>query len=381
MPDTVSKSTRQQSPEAGVRWFSWYPEKEMIDHPAVDLVLFAVSVVAFLAIGLPLITRQVFIPAVVEFDRIADHELSPEQSFHFARLDVEMLELGYRPAGTRRPTNMQGDALVRLYFSAVDPAVISANLITAKVPVGNEQSADYLEIVTQFRDGTTLSTRNAEISDVLDRLPDHILVERRGLPDAARLKKEHDARAAELLAHDPIHRRPEEFETAFNEHHRRWCDHLLERGLVRRSPENPEILRPTVKTGLRGILNFINPLADNFTPVRFLTGAVFGLIAPACGILWIRGPGALVVARAAAALGLAGDTGSVIALAIVVGISGAVVGLVFVEKSFIWSFVFTYVLLRLIAPTGFLATVALCVWAGALADRAGRWRQRRRRLV
>ena len=62
-------------------------------------------------------------------------------------------------------------------------------------------------------------------------------------------------------------------------------------------------------------------------------------------------------------------------------IVGAVVGLLFVTKAFIWCFLLTYVLLRLVGPTGLGATFGLSLWTGLVADWAGRRKQRRQKLV
>lgn len=350
------------------------------DIPA-DLVVFALSMVGFLAIGLPLIMHRVSVPARFEFEPIADRDLSAAQSSYFARLDAELRELDYLPGGNWKPVNMQGQALLRLFFSPIDPAVVIMNLLTSDPSLGNEQSVNFLEIVTRYRDGTILSTRNADVSDVLDQLPDHILIERRGIRDPARLKKVHDAKSAELLQCDPIHGRPEDFERVFNEHHERWCAHQLERGLLRPSPRDPEVLKPTVKTGLRGIFNFLNPLADNFTPLRFLLVALLGMVIPGAAIFWLGGPDGEQVARMAAAIGLEPGLVFSLCLTVVFAVSGAIVGLVFVGKSFVWSFLFTYVLLRLIADIDFLTTFLLCMWAGIVADLVARWRLAKNKLT
>jgi len=88
------------------------------------------------------------------------------------------------------------------------------------------------------------------------------VIECRGLRNPARLKMVHDKKAAELLPRDPIHCRIEDFERVFDDHHERWCAHQIERRLLRPSPDDPEVLKPTITTGLRGIFNFLNPLAD-----------------------------------------------------------------------------------------------------------------------
>lgn len=350
------------------------------DVPA-DLIVFALTVVGFFVIGLPLIMRRVSLPARIEFERLTEGELSPGQSSYFAGLDAQLRDLNYLPGGNWKPVNMQGQALVRLYTSPVDPAIVMMNLMTSDPSLGTEQAMNYLEIVTRYRDGTILSTRNAEISDVLDQLTGHILIERRGLRDPARLKKVHDEESADLLPRDPIHNRPDDFERVFNDHHERWCAHQLDRGLLRPSPHDPETLKPTVKTALRGIFNFINPLADNFTPLRFLLVALLGTIVPGAAILWLGGPGDRFVERIATATGMGPELVFGLCLAVVFTLSSAVVGFVFVGKSFIWSFLFSYLLLRLVSDVGGWTTLILCMWSGVVADLVARWRFARTKLT
>lgn len=347
----------------------------------VDLILFGLSIVVFLVIGLPLIMRRVSLPIRVEFEPVTDGELGPAQSTAFARVDAELLDLNYRPAGNWKPVNMQGQSLIRIYSSTVDPAIVMMNLMTSDFSLGAEQSMNYLEIATRYRDGTILSTRNAELSDVLEQLPEHILVERRGLRDPARLKKVHDGKAAGLLSRDPIHHRPEDFVQVFNDYHARWCAHQLDRGLLRPSPQDPERLGPTLKTALRGVFNFINPLADNFTVLRFLVVVLLGLIVPGAAMLWLTGPGWELVARISVATGLEPERVLGLCLGVAFTLSGSIVGFVFTGKSFIWGFLLSYLLLRLGAGFGFWTTFALCMWSGLVADLVTRWRWKQSKLT
>lgn len=318
----------------------------------IDLALFFVVLLGFFVIGLPLITSRVSVPKRVEFEDIPDHDLSPAQTAFFARLDPKLREVGYRPHGNRIPTNMQGRALVRLYLSDADPAIIMMNLLTSEVEGSGEHPMNYLEVMTRHDDGTILSTRNAEISDVLDVLPGHVIQERRGLRDPSSLKCAHDRKAEEFKIRGPIFSRADEFEQSFHEYHERWCSHQVNRGLLRTEAGDEDRLRPTVKAGVRGITNFLNPFADNFTPLRLLLVATFGLAGPGAAILWLGGPGSPVVSRLSALTGLDPIWCLIACLGVVFTVAGAVVGSIFVSKAFIWSFLLTYVLLRILGPPG-----------------------------
>lgn len=346
-----------------------------------DVALFGIVVAAFFVVGLPLITRRISVPTKVEFEEVPDHELTPAQSLCFGRLDPKLLDLGYRPTINRRPTNMQGRALIRTYHSEVDPAIVMMNLLTSEVEGSPEQPMNYLEIVTRYGDGTILSTRNAEISEVLEAVPGHIIQERRGMREPEALKGAHDRKAEELLAHGPTHSRPEDFEVVFHEFHERWCRHQIDRGLLVPRDDDPDHLRPTVQAGLRGIANYLNPLADNFTLGRFLSAFVFGLVLPVVTILWLSGPGVYLVMRLASASGLEPETCVIACLAVMLAVVGVIVGLTFVTKAFIWCFLLTYVILRLVGPTGVGATLALSLWTGIVAEWTARRRLRSLKLV
>jgi hypothetical protein len=346
-----------------------------------DVAIFGIAVLAFFVVGLPLITSRVSVPTRVAFEEIPENDLTPAQSRYFGDLDPKLHELGYRPTTNRRPTNMQGRALIRTYFSDADPAVVMMNLLTSEVEGSIEQPMNYLEITTRYGDGTILSTRNAEISEVLEPVPGHVIQERRGLREPGPLKAAHDQKADEFLVHGPTFSQPEDFEPVFHEFHERWCRHQIDRGLLVPLTDDPDRLRPTVKAGLRGIANYLNPLADNFTFPRFLTALLFGLVVPVLTILWLTGPGAFVIAWLASATGFAPTTCVIACLAIVLSVVGVVVGMIFVTKAFIWCFLLTYVLLRLVGPTGIGATLGLSLWTGVVADWAAKRRQNRQKLV
>jgi hypothetical protein len=351
--------------------------------PAIppDVAIFAAIVVVFFVVGLPLIISRVSLPRRVIFKEVAEHELTAPQTGYFALLDAQLRVMGYRPHGNWRPTNMQGRALVRLYTSEVDHAVIMMNLMTGEGHGGDEHPMNYLEIMTRYADGTILTTRNSEISDVLARLPEQIVQERRGVRDPESLKRVHDLKAEELKIRQPVYSPAADFEAAFHEYHDRWCAHQIERGLLVPAARDEDRLRPTVKTGLRGIRNFLNPLADNFTTVRFALGLLFGLVLPAAGIAWLNGPGRGMVDSLAIAIGIEPAWCVVGCLTLLFSLSGVVVGFLFVSKSFIWSFVLTYVLLRLAAPIGFVGALFLSLWTGGAAAWSAQRREKRELLV
>jgi len=75
--------------------------------------------------------------------------------------------------------------------------------------------------------------------------------------------------------------------------------------------------------------------------------------------------------------GIPGD----IAISAIAVLAFFVVGLLFVTKAFIRCFLLTYVILRLVDPTGIGATFGLSLWTGVVADWAAKRRLRRQKLV
>jgi hypothetical protein len=275
-----------------------------------------------------------------------------------------------------RVTNLQGANLVRGYFSATEWPGISLNLLRNEVSVGADQAACYLEIVSQFADGTLLSTRNAELDEVLDRLPTHIVEDFRGERDPARLKAQHDRRAKALEMRGRLHLPPGDLFDRLRDHHRRWSTYQVERGLLKRDAGG-DLLHPTVRTALRGIRNFINPFADNFTWPRFALALFVGLVVPCLGLVALAGPLAPLVDRLSHGTGASVGLLESLALGLLLTLTGATVGVLFTAKSSIWTFASAYVPLRLLGPSG-LTPLWLSLWTGFVADRAARLRGRGR---
>jgi hypothetical protein len=337
-----------------------------------DLGLFAVTVGLFLAVGIPLILKNVRLPIELAIEEIPDRDLDPAQNAFFAAWDDRLAAIGYRPRLNYRISNLQGPNLVRGYFSTTEWPAISLNLLRSDATVGEDQSACYLEIVSQFADGTLLSTRNVELGDVFEPPPFQIIQDHRGERDPARLKALHDRRAQTLATRGLRQLSPEVLFERLREHHLRWSEHQLEKGLLRRDACG-EMLRPTLRTALRGVRNFVNPFSDNFTLLRFVLALIVGLGVPCVGLVALAGPLAPTVVRLSSDTGLSVGFLESMALGGLLTVTGAVVGGLFTVKSFIWTFLLAYIPLRLLGPSG-LMPLWLGLWTGLVADRVARLR-------
>jgi hypothetical protein len=332
----------------------------------VEAWLLAAFLALALVVGVPLIRFGVHLPAELDIATVPDDGLTPEQGAYFQRLDEKMRGLGYAPQLNFTVLNFQGGTLSRVYTGAYDAAVLGAHLMRGHAALDESQvsAQNYQEWITRYEDGTTLTTRNAELGELFDRLPGQVVqdVVGAGVVD---LKGRHDRRARELLGRVPRHVTAAQGIEEFKDYHRRWCAFQVERGLMVRDATGEKV-HPTVRTALRGVFNFLNPLADNFTWPRFLAGVVAGAGLPLAAALaadlgFLPGPSWVGPALAA--------TGA-----------GAVIGVVFTGKAFVWSLLLGYLPLRLLGEDP-VPQLLLALWMGFVAESVARVQDRRRLLV
>jgi hypothetical protein len=151
-------------------------------------------------------------------------------------------------------------------------------------------------------------------------------------------------------------------------------EYQASRGLLRWDA-NAGIYRATSWTALRGIRDFLNPIADrNLSVLRFLVGVVAG--------------GGLPVLVKSEALPIniwlltqAGPYGTIAALwtpLVAYCAAGLAIGLLFSRRTFIWALLLGVLPGRLIFGA---AQVGYCFWMAAIADIAGRIHNRRQNIL
>jgi hypothetical protein len=265
-----------------------------------------------------------------------------------------------------------------VYLSDHESAVLSANCLRAAAVIDENaiSGQNYLEWTTEFHDGTTLMTRNVELSSPFDRMPHQIVDDWIGQRDPLALKARHVAHVAKLLDRHPRHPHGRDLLAEFRDFHERWCAFQESRGLL--VPAAAGRHHASVKTALRGVAFFLNPLADNFTLGRFAAAVGIGLGLPLLVTWWID-PSALWRPAGLPPLPMALPFARLPALALAYAAAGAVVGYLFTGKAFIWAALLGYVVLRLTGVTG--AELLLAPWMGLVAERVGGYRARRQALV
>jgi len=345
---------------------------------APELIVLGITVLLFAVIGIPAITRGVWLPQDLEFRTLEEDALSAPQRAYFQALDLQLAPLGYRPRLVFEVSNLQGGNLTRVYQSEHEAAVASATCLRAAAVLPNAppSAENYVEWSSRYEDGSVLTTRNASVSEVFDLMPHQIRQECRGERDLARLKSRHDRRAEPLRVRGPVFPHGRDLLADFRDYHRRWTAFQESRGLLRHDPE-ARLYRARARIAWRGVANYLNPLADNFTPLRLAAGLVLGAGLPALGVLaaaspeLVRAAGRLSLPPALAAWGL---------LAVAFTAGGAAVGWLFSSKCFVWGLLLGYVPIRLLDPTPGLDFL-LVLWMGAVAERVSRLLQQRQLLV
>jgi hypothetical protein len=344
-----------------------------------EIWILAVVLAGITFVAVPAIVRGSFLPRDLEVEVVPDEALSESQHRYFQRLDAHLAALGYSPVSNFVATNLQGDNLTRYYRSDHDPAILGASCLRGVnfVDENARGAVNYGEWITKYEDGSSLNTLNSPVSDLFDLMPHQIRQRFPGLTDLAQLKGRHDRKAALLLPRHPRFAHGRDIVAEWETFHRDWCEFQASRGLLRHEPEAGGY-RVAPRAAWRGVLNFLNPLADNFSLPRFLAGVVLGAGLPIVTLLLLRDPAVLTFlsnrfgsASAFLPLGL-----SLVAFAL----AGAVVGWVFEGKCFVWSLVLGYVPLRIVGSALGMGIV-LCLVMGFVADRVSWIRSRRNALV
>jgi hypothetical protein len=338
-----------------------------------ELAILGVVLLLCLAIGVPLIKSGIWLPRELEFQALRDDELEPAQLAYYQRLDLALQPAAYLPRFNFSVTNMQGGTLTRVYLADHEHAVLGAHLLRGHNAADPERPSAhaYLEWVTKHQDGTTLTTRNVDVGDVFDALPEQVRQDCVGVADPLALKRRHDLRARDLLVRGPVYAHGRDLLAEFQDFHRRFCVYQQSRGLLTLGQD--ERWHPTTRSALRGVSRFFNPFADNFTLPRFALALLVGAGPPVIAA-WLTTPDAALRPE-----GLPVVSAETLAryaiLALGYALGGAAVGWLFRGKAFIWALLLGYLPLRLLTPEPLLA-LGLALFMGTVADWAARARDR-----
>ncbi len=302
---------------------------------SVDLIVFIVILLFLMFIGLPTIRNTVTLPAELDMEEIPRSRLAKALAEHFQALDQELQLLGFTPLTTFRVTNLGSDNMLRLYLHAEGHTYALGTCLAANTPDGRI-GQNYLEFIDEYTDGGSLTSRNADIDSLFVADPKKPV---RGYPyeSPSGLWNRHREESLKNGKETRIWKTREEIIEQGRESHREMCRYQVERGRLEFDPLTNRF-RATYRLAFAGVLNFINPLADNFSVTRFLLTIV---VAGAVPILGVHGLSELLSKQSLSEK----EVVSLLFLGRILmhGLSGAVVGWAFPGKAFIWGFLTAYV--------------------------------------
>jgi hypothetical protein len=160
----------------------------------------------------------------------------------------------------------------------------------------------------------------------------------------------------------------------FRSYHRKYVEFQASKGLLRWDP-HAGIYRATSWTALRGIRDFLNPIADrNFSLLRFMLGVLVGGGTP----LLVRFGSASINSSLVTRWGEAGLIATLWVPFLAYSIAGLAIGILFSRRTFVWG------LLLGVLPGRFVfgvANVGYGLWMAAIADLSGRMHNRRKNIL
>jgi hypothetical protein len=343
----------------------------------------AMLLVVFLAmallVGVPRITSRPGLPRQLAFAKVPDSALSEPQRTHLSALDEVARRLQYEPVFNIRVTNMTGANLSRFYTNTADPALMLTSLLsTAPSARTPGRSADYVEFITRYTDGTSLTTINSTTTPLFDPPPGKTVQRRPGM-DVVRLKETHD-KAARAIAREPRWVRGDEILDRWQESQKQWYEHQVARGLLQYDARSDRYA-PSRQTALRGIVDYLNPVARSAPPQRIAAGALGS--AALLGLATFLAVSPSLPGLRTAAQGLhVSEIGLVTAaMWLLFTLAGVIVGLTFGHRHFIWALLLGAIPVAVLAGSTATQPLLAVVWLAFVAEKVARWQNQRRRLV
>lgn len=319
----------------------WNPE-------ATHIVL---TIGVIIVLGIPTIMKTIWLPRELKCKEIPPEQFTAKQVACLAEYDRKMAKIGFTPFSTFTATALPNPNINRIYANPADPARCDVMVIGVK-----QSSTTCVEFVTRFADGTRLSTKNSEFSSVFAPFPNRITQTFPGVTDPAVLKSYHDRKSETLRDRWPEFRPLSSAIVDLEDYHRQFCEHQVSKNLLRLDAETG-IYRATYGTALRGIANFLNPMADNFTLARFCLGTLLGAGLPLVAVTQhVR-----IMFWLAAWMPTQATLAYAFLLPAACTLAGIAVGAIFTRKSFIWAILLGYLPAKLFTVSGLPYGLSLCM--------------------
>jgi hypothetical protein len=221
---------------------------------------------------MPKVKKNVTLPREFQWQEIPEASLSPLAQSFFKTVDAGAAPLFFQPIlnfqmlGYRIPTE------IRLYYNDQAATGLLASIFRAAQPL------TVFEFTTRFADDSEVDTSNSQMSGVF-RKPAWVLYERfPGVTDLRALFEKHRARveARKIQGFEPRFQPLAKLMDEIKRSQDRQVQYQVEQGAIRLD-QAASLYRPANPMAFKGIGNFINPLANDFTLPRLLLGLGLGL--------------------------------------------------------------------------------------------------------
>jgi hypothetical protein len=174
-----------------------------------DLMVLALSLGPSLLLGVPALLAGVRQPEEVAIEPVADGDLPPAARRWLGGLDARFAQLGFRPMGTWRATNLPKQrALTRSYVSSADSARGGATTLL-DVRENSEISESWIEFTTFLADDTVVGTANLRRSRLIRSFSRARSHDAPGVGDPVELRAIHERNCAPYMTRGVIHASPD----------------------------------------------------------------------------------------------------------------------------------------------------------------------------
>ncbi len=346
----------------------------------LDLQLFLISVFFIFFQGVPRILKRQGLPLQLNFVQVSDASFTERQKRHFGELDEKMAKLGFTPVLNYAVTNLSGPNISRCYLSSLDAARVNAVLLIGSRTQVNPIQALYLEISTNFKDGTSLTTMNSETATFFDLLPGRVRQKFPAVKDPEELKNLHDLKLGEFKDRERLYISKEDIFPRHEKYHAEFCEYQMKRGLLRLLPGETRY-RLTLKATLRAVMNYLNPFAPGLVWKNLFWAILGGVLIPVSGVYFSP----VIIPFLQQAMGLEPVTLSWILDLVLYAFGGAVVGYVLARRVFVWGFLLAYLPSRILTLAGLLAFeprfIPLSLLLTSVAQEVSVWKRKRERII
>lgn len=317
------------------------------------------------------------VPMHYEIEEVRSPVLTERQARYFAPFDEKLAAINYWPVCTYRVTNY-GHNLIRNYVNPAETSRCVVMIHESVVKVKGKPSATNsctLSFHTRFTDSTILTTRNMQVKSLMDRPPYQVVQERPEITEPTEMKREHDRKAQSMGCPAPP---PSDAEGTFKNmqaEHLRFSEYQVSRGTYKLQPDGKSYAS-TDKVRWRGIRNHLNPFAHRFSMRRFLPATLVGIALPLFAVVKL----APAAADAAHSIGFPSAIAAASVTLACYLIAGAVIGYLLERHTFIWTFLLTYLTIR-IFPGVMLGPLPYSAFAGAVGYSVAQAKKHRRAVL